>query len=118
MSDIHQIKIIQSGSEVFAFDTLRWPANVFKYPVVYVAQAMNESSPDTNLIGWKWITRDKFEWLVKHYSCIVEYRGPGFLNDRIFYCNNHKCWEIQDQELLDQIESYRLDPDTWEERLI
>jgi hypothetical protein len=117
MSDLPQIRIVQAGSEIFAFDTIRWPHDVFEYPIVYLAEAMNAGSYDANKIGWKWINRTQFEWLVKHYSCMVEYRGGWVQPGRTFYCNNHKCWET-DQDILNPIESYKLDPDEWEERLV
>ena len=92
-----QIRIIQSGAEVFACDTILWPDDVFAHPIVYTACAMNADSYDSSKIGWKWISREQFEWLVRHYSCLVGYTlktGPY-----PFYCHNHKCWERDGRDL-------------------
>ena len=70
-----QIIIVQSGAEVFAFDTIRWPEDAFQYPIVYTASAMTADSVDATKMGWKWIKRDQFEWLVKHCDCMVSYTG-------------------------------------------
>jgi hypothetical protein len=121
MDRFNQIRIIQDGSELFAFDTIRWPGEVFQYPIVYMAEAMNEGSYESQKIGWKWIKRDQFEWLLKHASCMVSYIGvsePG-----TFYCNNHLCWEKagKDWSCLDQqIEepSFYADPELDEERKV
>lgn len=91
LGDDQQIRIVQSGSELFAFDTITWPDGIFAYPIVYTACAMNSGSYDSGRIGWKWIERPQFEWLVRHYGCMVSYVGTD--QPYTFYCNNHKCWE-------------------------
>lgn len=86
-----QVRIIRAGAEVFAFDTINWPDQV--YPIVYTAWAMTEDCIDSKRLGWKWITREQFEWVVKHQACMVSYVGAGEIEHKIFYCMNHNCWE-------------------------
>lgn len=92
-----QIRIIQAGAELFAFDTIRWPGEIFQYPIVYTACAMNAGSYDAQRIGWKWIKREQFEWLVRHFGCLVAYVGAEDSGGHTFYCNNHCCWEKNGQ---------------------
>lgn len=83
------------GAEVFTFDTIRWPANIFDYPVVYAAEATDgDCYKDT----WRRISRGQFEWIVQHCSCLVSYIGDHD-PDHKFYCNNHKCFEYRGQNL-------------------
>jgi|SRR5271170_978003 len=87
-----QIRIVQAGAQLFAFDTIRWPNEVFQYPIVYTAIAMDAGSYDAQRVGWKWIKRTQFEWLVRHFGCLVSYVGAEDAG-HTFYCNNHCCWE-------------------------
>lgn len=121
MESWNQIRIIQAGHELFAFDTMVWPKDVFKYPIVYLAEAMNQGSWDAEKVGWKWCTREQFEWLVKHASCMVSYTGAE--EPMAFYCNSHNCWErygkdfsVLRQEMEEQV--YYIDPDLDEERKV
>lgn len=121
MGDSHQIRIIQAGSEIFAFDTIVWPKDVFEYPIVYMAEAMSDGCYDSYKVGWKWIVREQFEWLVKHCNCLVSYTGAS--KEMAFFCNNHQCWERygKDYSVLQQeVEEpqYYLEPDLDEERKI
>ena len=86
----NQIRIVTSGSDVFACDTIRWPEDTFQYPIVYLACSMAEGSYDANRIGWKWINQAEFEWLALHKECMVSYTGTIPMK---FYCHNHECWE-------------------------
>lgn len=121
MEHLEQIRIVQDGSELFAFDTILWPGNVFPYPIVYMAEAMNDDSYASKKMGWKWIKREQFEWLLKHASCMVSYTGAT--ESSTFYCNNHLCWEMagKDFSALGQIVEeprFYVDPDLDEERKV
>jgi hypothetical protein len=120
--DRHQILITQQGAEVFAFDTIQWPPEVFPYPIVYTAWAMTEDSYDSKRLGWKWIRREQFEWLVRHSGCLVSYL---VVDNMPFYCNKHKCWEKNGidysltEQLVEQEEDLRVvSLDSYEERVV
>lgn len=121
MNGQDQIRIVQAGVEIFAFDTINWPKSAFQYPIVYTAACFNHTSHEANCIGWKYIKREQFEWLVKHYSCLVSYTGADLNDGHTFYCNNHKCWERHGKDfwaLEDQVQSYYREPELDEERVI
>jgi hypothetical protein len=84
-----QINIYQEGSDVYAIATVRWPAEAFRDPVVYAAAALPEGARELEL-GWKVISRKQFEWLTRHYGCVVAYCVDDI---HPFYCHNHRCWE-------------------------
>jgi len=114
----NQIRIVQSGGDVFAFDTIHWPEDTFPFPIVYTAWAMAEGSYDANRIGWKWIKREQFEWLVRHCHCMVSHTGVREMMS--FYCHNHECWEREGKDwspLLIEPDFY-IDPDMDEERKV
>jgi hypothetical protein len=96
MSD-RSICILQNGSEVFAFFSDPRPGD--KYPKVLSAWAMMAGSADTKRIGLKPISRPRFEWIVKHYACHVNYVGTVGGDDAcIFYCQSHNCWELHGED--------------------
>lgn len=119
-----QIRIVQAGSELFAFDCIRWPGHVFQHPLVYQAIAMNHDSYDANLIGWRFIEREQYEWIVKHYSCMVGALGKD-QNDRYqFFCHHHQVWERAGKDFSvlskekEDLESLPVELDSNEEREI
>lgn len=125
MCESHQIRIIKEGTDLFAIDIIEWPEDVFKYPIVYTAIAVDANSYRANNIGspnWRWIPirRLQFDWLIQHSSCMVSYvDNPG---DHRFYCYHHQCWEIEGKDSLvvnkEAVEIHTLDPDLFEERTI
>lgn len=125
MDNSHQIRIIQEGTDLFAIDTIEWPEEVFKYPIVYTAIAVDAESYSATKIGkpgWRWIPirRVQFYWLIDHHSCMVSYvDSPD--NHRL-YCYNHQCWEIEGKDgiITNKIktEVYPSDPDLFEERAV
>jgi hypothetical protein len=119
--DKHQIMIMQAGSEVFAFDTITWPNNTFDFPIVYTAWAMQEHSYDAQRIGWKWINREQFEWLIRHVNCLVSY--TGLASTATFFCNKHQCWERDGQDwggppTAPEEQEFYIEPDMDDERKI
>ena len=91
MCKLDQIRIVQDGSEIFAVDTITWPNDTFRYPIVYTAVSMNRDSYDAEKVGWKWITREQYEWLIQHYKCMVGCIQIG--SSYIFHCHNHQTFE-------------------------
>lgn len=119
MSKLNQIRVIQDGSELFAVDTIAWPEEIFKYPIVYTAVSMDRGSFDAGRVGWTWIEREQFEWLLKHHACMVSCIGTGDIHT--FYCHNHRCWEKEGKDypmFTDFVTPYKPDSDLLEEREI
>jgi len=122
-TEYDQIRIVQAGADVFVFDVMNWPEGVFPHPIVYTACALKDGSFDANRIGWKYIKREQFEWLVKHFNCLVSYTGADQNERECFYCNNHKVWEHngKDFSALETQEpepEFYVEPDFNEERQI
>jgi hypothetical protein len=107
MRDRDQIHIYQEGSDIYAIATVAWPTGTFRNPVVYAAAALPEGARELEL-GWKVISRDQFEWLTRHFGCVVGYRE----HDRHpFYCHNHQCWERNGENFSEA----QADQDLWVE---
>ena len=118
MGSLDQIQVIQAGSELFAFDTITWPGEVFQHPIVYQAVAFDEGDYPDHCKTWKYIQRSQYEWLVRHYGCMVSYVGADINDGHTFYCNNHHCWEKEgkDHFIVEPEPEYYIDPDLEEER--
>jgi hypothetical protein len=119
MAAHEQIRITQAGAELFGFETITWPGEVFQYPIVYEVCAMNKDSYEARKL-WKWIHREQYEWLLRHYSCMVSYVGADISDGHTFFCNNHQCWEQHGKDYFatEQPPEVYIEPDMDEERKI
>jgi hypothetical protein len=109
-----QIKFLQDGAQVYAIDTIRWPCETFPDPIVYAAASLSLLD---NLRGWTVISREQYEWLTQHFSCLVSYtKGKG----HDFWCNNHQCWEQDGRDLREAAAEPEIfgEPDYYYEREI
>lgn len=118
-----QIRIIQDGADVFVFDTIKWPEKLFPYPIISSVGSFREGSYEANLIGWKPMSREQFEWVLRHHECLISHICLTEYNSNFFYCNNHNCWEKdgKDHSVLSMEENFPTEmkqEERYEERII
>lgn len=122
--EYHQIRIIQEGADVFVFDTIKWPEKIFPYPIISMAGAFKEASYEAKIIGWHYMSREQFEWVLHHHECMISHVTAYTNHKALFYCNNHKCWEKAGRDFIsndtESEEAIQIPPDfiNSEERLI